>query len=129
MSYDDTAQRLGTGETALNQRWKPNPRRFAPLSGRVHTTASTTTIDVAERLRELDCDPIAGMARLAQDGDQPAALRGRMLAELATYIAPRRKAVELSGPSGEPIKVDLSRLSRDERGMLAELLVKVGVGE
>jgi hypothetical protein len=37
------------------------------------------------------------MARLAMDKANPPELRGRMFAELAQYIAPKRKAVEHSG--------------------------------
>lgn len=89
-------------------------------------------VDVAKRLRELGCDPIAGMAGFAQDDTVPPALRARMLAELATYIAPRRKAVELSGPGGNPIEVrsrfDISALSHDEQKELLALLRKARVG-
>jgi hypothetical protein len=52
---------------------------------------------VIDRLAALHCDPIEGMARLAMDKANPPELRGRMFAELAQYIAPKRKAVEHSG--------------------------------
>jgi hypothetical protein len=94
-----------------------------------------TSADVAEQLRQLDCDPIAGMARLAQDVTAPIPLRARMFAELATYVAPRRKAMELSGPNGGPIDLenalDYSLLSVSELETLAALLDKAmgGAGE
>ena len=72
------------------------------------------------------------MVKLAQDNTTPAALRARMYAELATYIAPRRKAVELSGLGGNPIEVerelDLSALSTQELETLVMLLGKAGIG-
>lgn len=37
------------------------------------------------------------MAKLAADENNSAELRGRMYAELAQYVAPKRKAVEHSG--------------------------------
>ena len=40
------------------------------------------------------------MANLALD--DTIALRACMFAKLATYVAPKRKAVELSGPDGGP---------------------------
>src|SRR5271163_4369785 len=58
---------------------------------------------VADRLRRLDCDPITGMAKLAQDETVPTMLRARMFAELAHYIAPRAKAVDLTGADGKPM--------------------------
>ena len=40
---------------------------------------------------------VEGMAKLAADENNSAELRGRMYAELAQYVAPKRKAVEHSG--------------------------------
>lgn len=89
--------------------------------------------NVAEQLRQLDCDPIAGLAALAQDATTPRALRAHIFAVLATYIAPRRKAIELSGPGGGPIDIeahgwDFSNLSLDEMKTLAELTRKATAG-
>jgi hypothetical protein len=90
-----------------------------------------TSADVAEQLRQLDCDPIAGMAKLARDDAMPTVLRARMFAELATYIAPRRKAVELTGANGSPLEatvtLDFDALSTDELKTLRDLLTKAGV--
>jgi hypothetical protein len=84
---------------------------------------------VAEQLRQLGCDPIAGMAQLALDLDLPPALRARMYAELLSYIAPRRKAVEVSGPSGvaPAVAINFAALSTEELGTLRTLLMKAGV--
>ena len=54
------------------------------------------TLDVAQRLAALKCDPIQGMAMLARDKKNPPELRGRMYAELAQYVAPKRRAIEHS---------------------------------
>src|SRR5262249_29876273 len=45
--------------------------------------------------------PIAGMAAIAMDEKQDIGLRAQMFKELASYIAPKRKAVEMSGADGE----------------------------
>lgn len=63
--------------------------------GRVAGTPNRRTVEVQERLRELDCDPIEGMARIAMDERNAPELRGRMFAELAAYLAPKRRAIEV----------------------------------
>ncbi len=75
---------------------KPGERR----GGRQKGTPNKRTLEVRERLAELNCDPLAGMAAIAMDEGNPPELRGRMYAELAQYVAPRLKAVERSGEMG-----------------------------
>jgi hypothetical protein len=48
-------------------------------------------------LADMECDPIAGMAQIALGESNPIELRARMFAELAQYVAPKRRAVEHSG--------------------------------
>ncbi|RZI71315.1 MAG: hypothetical protein EOP13_18385 [Pseudomonas sp.] len=55
---------------------------------------------MVDRLAELGCDPIEGMAMPALDPSNPPKLRGRMFSELAQYVAPKRKAVEYSAEPG-----------------------------
>lgn len=63
--------------------------------GRKAGTPNKRTTMVTERLEALGCDPIEGMALLAMDPANSPDLRGRMFAELAQYVAPKRKAVEI----------------------------------
>lgn len=110
--------------------------------GRQKGTPNRATLEVIEKLEELGCDPIIGMAHIAmgdvvcptchgegkapyriciengpywtpeEEGGElmvcktcqgsgkepvPTMLRGKMYAELACYVAPKRKAVELKG--------------------------------
>ena len=58
------------------------------------------TLEISARLAELSCDPIEGMARLAMDSKNTPELRGRMFSELAQYVYPKRKAVEVSAQGG-----------------------------
>jgi hypothetical protein len=58
------------------------------------------TLDVIEKLAALRCDPITGMARIALDKKNAVELRARMFAELAQYVAPKRKALEHSAEPG-----------------------------
>jgi hypothetical protein len=59
-----------------------------------------TTLDLIERLAELKCDPIEGMASIAADPKSSPETRGRMYAELAQYVYPKRKAIEVGGIDG-----------------------------
>ncbi|MFN0314049.1 MAG: hypothetical protein ACKVQA_03295 [Burkholderiales bacterium] len=52
------------------------------------------TLEITERLAALDCDPLAGMAKIAMDPESPPELRGRMYAELAQYVYPKRRAID-----------------------------------
>ena len=67
------------------------------LGGRAKGTPNKKSIEIADKLAALGCDPIEGMARLSQDPTVPIEVRGRMLSELAQYVAPKRKAIEHSG--------------------------------
>jgi hypothetical protein len=62
--------------------------------GRKKGTPNRRTAEVVERLAALDCDPLAGMAALAMDEVNAPELRGRMYAELAQYLYPKRRAIE-----------------------------------
>ena len=62
--------------------------------GRESGTPNKRTQEVKDRLEELGCDPIEGMAKLAMNDDTPKELRGQMYKELAQYVAPKRRAIE-----------------------------------
>lgn len=71
----------------------------AKYGGRVKGTPNKNTQDIQAKLDALGCDPITGMAEIAAEartaGDFN--LAGQMYKELAQYIAPKRKAVEVQG--------------------------------
>ena len=66
------------------------------------------TMAVTEKLEALDRDPIEGMARMALDESQPIRLRAPMYKELAQYVAPKRKAVEVTGEDGGSVKTEMT---------------------
>lgn len=70
-------------------------------------TPNRRTAEVAERLAALGCDPIEGMARLAMDESVAPELRGRMFAELAQYVAPKRKALDVASASHQPVNINI----------------------
>lgn len=134
---------------------KPGERR----GGRKKGTPNKPCHDIADKLQRLGCDPIEGMARIALGdvdcpfcqaagmvADAPCAmcfgtgkepikadLRGKMFAELAQYIHPKRKAVEVTGPDNGPIQhehaVDLRSLTDDQLAALEALAEGAARGE
>lgn len=64
--------------------------------GRMVGTPNRRTVDIQSLLARLNCDPIEGMARIAMDCVNPVEIRARMYAELAQYVAPKRKSVEVA---------------------------------
>lgn len=100
--------------------------------GRKKGTPNKATQDVITLLESLKCDPIEKLARICNGekikcgfttlvGYQEIEVRPTLeqqykaAAELAQYIAPKRKAVELSDPDGKPLSFTLA-LSENVRG-------------
>lgn len=73
--------------------------------GRIKGTPNRKTADVIERLERLGCDPIEGMAAIAMDPANAPELRGRMFAELAGYVAPKRRALDVTAASAPPVTI------------------------
>ena len=71
------------------------------------------SVEIAERLAALGCDPIEGMARIAKEAEAEGdkALAGQMFKELAQYVAAKRKAVEMEVTGGLTLEAMLSRLN------------------
>jgi hypothetical protein len=67
-------------------------------NGRKKGTPNKKTQSVIDQLAALDCDPIKGMATIALKAmeDKDFILAGSMFKELAQYVAPKRKSVEMS---------------------------------
>src|SRR5207249_4072903 len=79
--------------------------------GRKAGTPNKKTREVAELLRSLNCDPIRGMAEIAMNEQNSPDLRGRMYSDLAQYVYPKRKAVQLSSDEG-PVEIRVSWMDR-----------------
>lgn len=76
--------------------------------GRSKGTPNKKTQDIIDKLAGLDCDPIEGMAKIAKEAmnNNDLALAGNMYKELAQYVAPKRKAIEVSGDPENPLNVN-----------------------
>jgi hypothetical protein len=93
--------------------------------GRQVGTPNRRTQEVREQLIGLGCDPIEGMARLALDPSNSPELRARMYSELAQYVAPKRKSVDLSSTSGGREVVFNIGIQRDARSNTDQSVSKV----
>ena len=68
-------------------------------------TANKATDALARKLKKLGCDPIEGLAKIALDPFTEVSLKVRCFTELAQYIYPKRKAVDIDSPEDSELKV------------------------
>lgn len=71
----------------------------------VHAGHTPLTAKVADKLAALGCDPVALLVQFAT-GKYKAELRFSAAKELASYVYPKLKAIEHTGPGGGPIEHD-----------------------
>lgn len=86
--------------------------------GRIRGTPNRRTQDIQSLLSRLGCDPIEGMARIAMDPLNPIEVRAKMYAELAGYIAPKRKAVQVDGDGSSRVIFNIGIAPRQQPGSL-----------
>jgi hypothetical protein len=70
--------------------------------GRKAGTPNRKTRDISELLESLGHNPIEAMVQIATDPEASLELRGRMNAEVARYVYPKRKPVEVAGDQANP---------------------------
>ncbi len=75
--------------------------------GRAAGVPNKRTQAVADMLAELNCCPIIGMAKLAMDEATPVAVRAAMFRELAAYLYPKRRSIELSASDDFPQQITI----------------------
>lgn len=62
---------------------------------------------VAATLKKLGADPFSELVELARTTDDDA-VKARIWLDLAQYVAPKLKALEISGPNQGPIQMELA---------------------
>jgi hypothetical protein len=72
------------------------PMGMPKTGGRQSGTPNRNTCVIQEKLQSLGCDPIAGLAKIALESSTPLELKVRCLTELAQYVYPKRKAIDVS---------------------------------
>jgi hypothetical protein len=75
-------------------------------------TPNRQTREISELLESLGHNPIEAMVRIANDPNASLELRGRMKAELAHYVYPKRKAVEVAADKDAPLVIHRVVLER-----------------
>ena len=70
--------------------------------GRTRGAPNRRTQEATQILDELGCNPIRGMAEIAMSESHPIELRARMFMELAHYVYPKRKTVDVRVAEPEP---------------------------
>ena len=82
-----------------------------PGAGRPKGLPNKRTKEIAERLAELDCDPIEAMAMIANDTTLDHSLRLQAFKELAQYVAPKRKSVDIDATIDGNVSIEVVRYS------------------
>lgn len=98
------------------------PKGIPKTGGRQKGTPNKATLEVAQKLAAWGYDPFKGMVKLATDPSVAPDIQARMHSELAQYIAPKRKAVEHSGPNGDAIEHAIDLTAREAMQSVAELM-------
>ena len=68
----------------------------AKTGGRIKGTPNKRTTDIQAMLENIGCNPIMGLATIAQDESHEISIRLAAYKTLCDYYAPRLKSVELS---------------------------------
>ena len=71
------------------------------------TKRALETHETFQRIVEKYGDPLMALAEMAFDTDIDLAIRQNSMRELCTYGYAKRKALEISGPNGDPLTVDV----------------------
>lgn len=86
-----------------------NPGRQEKYVSHTRTAKSNARINlkaVAEVLAEEGLDPTVELVKIVRTGKLPIEVQARTLTTLMEFYQPKRKAVEVSGIGGGPIKVE-----------------------
>jgi len=81
------------------------PTGLPKTGGRERGTPNKRTLDLAQKLEALGCDPIAGLAGIAMAAETAPELKVRCYAELAQYVYAKRKAIALEPASSGDMRV------------------------
>ncbi len=89
-------------------------------AGRKPGSLNKRTLAVEQKIKELGC-PFEGMARIADKAEKEGdlATAGRMYAELASYQAPKRKAIDPAERAQPGLGLRLDQIQRLRERILA----------
>ena len=81
------------------------PAGTPKTGGRKKGTPNRATLAVAEKLAALNCDPLEGLAMIAEDKSNSLEIRMRCYAELLPYLYPKRKPIDHAAGETNPINL------------------------
>ena len=76
-------------------------------AGRPKGSKNKWNTAMAERLEELDCDPIRIIADLANDPNSRNDIKLAAAKELVQYTHPKRRSLEVTGEGGGPVSINV----------------------
>lgn len=85
------------------------------LRNRVSVSTQEAVAEVFNKLDEQNCDPISELAKIAMGPLTPLSDKISILKELAQYIAPKRKSVDVTTPSDNNFVVTIKNFSNDPK--------------
>ena len=88
---------------------------FRQGAGRPKGSLGEKTKAVQAKLEELGCDPIEALANISMDISNTPELRFQANKELAQYVAPKRKAIEMDANLDGGLKVNLVQFAEEEK--------------
>tara|TARA_R100000458_G_C8270903_1_gene245624 strand:- start:379 stop:669 length:291 start_codon:yes stop_codon:yes gene_type:complete len=84
-------------------------------SGRPAGSPNKRSKEIQERLDAMDVDPIEGMAMIASDPTITPELKFQCFKELAQYVAPKRKSVDVSQTSVGDMTIEVVNFSDENK--------------
>jgi len=88
---------------------------FRQGAGRPKGSLGEKTKAVQAKLDQLGCDPIEALANISMDNSNTPELRFQANKELAQYVAPKRKAIEMDANLDGGLKVNLVQFAEEEK--------------
>ena len=88
---------------------------FRQGAGRPKGSLGEKTKAVQAKLEELGCDPIEALANISMDNSNTPELRFQANKELAQYVAPKRKAIEMDASVDGGLKVNVVQFAEEEK--------------
>tara|TARA_R100000008_G_scaffold5916_1_gene3412 strand:+ start:149 stop:439 length:291 start_codon:yes stop_codon:yes gene_type:complete len=88
---------------------------FRQGAGRPKGSLGEKTKAVQAKLDELGCDPIEALANISMDNSNTPELRFQANKELAQYVAPKRKAIEMDANLDGGLKVNVVQFAKEEK--------------
>ena len=88
---------------------------FRQGAGRPKGSLGEKSKAVQAKLDELGCDPIEALANISMDNSNTPELRFQANKELAQYVAPKRKAIEMDANLDGGLKVNVVQFAEEEK--------------